>query len=80
MADKILKQQKPDLNYQQLQMLQLFSNPMSEEDFKEIRRTIVKVLSKKIDIEMEELEKEKGWTSKTYEEWGKGHIRISSQK
>jgi len=33
------------------------------------------MLSKNIDNEMERLAIEKGWTEKTYEQWGKEHLR-----
>ncbi len=66
------------LNQQQLDMLRLFQNPMPEQDYVEIKRVIVKALAKNIDTEMELLEKEKGWTEQTYEDWGKEHVRTSS--
>ncbi len=62
------------LNQQQLDMLRLFQNPMPEQDQVEIKRVIVKALAKNIDTEMELLEKEKGWTEQTYEDWGKEHL------
>lgn len=68
------------LNPQQQDMLRLFKNPMSESDYIEIKRFIVKKLSKNIDEEMERLEKEKGWTQETYEQWGKEHLRIPYHK
>lgn len=68
------------LNPQQQDMLRLFKSPMPEKDYNEVRRFVVKTLAKNIDSEMERLEKEKGWTSETYEQWGKEHIRSSSQK
>ena len=46
--DNALKD-KFSLNEQQLQMLNLFKKPMSEADYEEIRRTIVKVLARNID-------------------------------
>jgi len=68
------------LNAQQQDMLRLFKNPMSESDYTEIKRFIVKRLSKNIDDEMERLEKERGWSQETYEQWGKEHLRIPYQK
>lgn len=56
------------LNQQQQVMLTLFKTPMPEPDYTEIKRFIVKVLSKNIDDEMERLEKEKGWSQETYEQ------------
>lgn len=63
------------LNSQQQDMLRLFKNPMSESDYTEVKRFIVKKLAENIDNEMERLEKEKGWTQETYEQWGKEHLR-----
>lgn len=53
---------------------------MSESGYTEIRRFIVKKLAENIDGEMERLEKEKGWTQETYEQWGKEHLRTPYQK
>lgn len=68
------------LNQQQQDMLRLFKSPMPEPDYDEIKRFIVKMLAKNIDDEMERLEKEKGWTQETYEQWGREHIRTPYQK
>lgn len=68
------------LNQQQQDMLRLFKNPMPEPDYTEIKRFIVKMLSKNIDDEMERMEKEKGWSQETYEQWGREHIRTPYQK
>lgn len=80
MAQDISLKQQPSLNEQQLQMLNLFKRPMSDDDFNEIKRAVVKVLAKNIDEEMERLEKEKGWTAETYEEWGTEHLRTPYKK
>lgn len=63
------------LNEQQLDMLRLFKNPLSEEDYKEIKKFVVRILARNIDNHMERLEKEKEWTEETYEQWGKEHMR-----
>lgn len=68
------------LNEQQLEMLRLFQNPLPEPDFQEVKRFVVKILARNIDEEMERLEKEKGWTKETYEQWGKEHIRSPYKK
>lgn len=68
------------LNEQQLQMLQLFKNPMPEEDFLQMKRLAVHLLAKKLDAEMERLEGEKGWTGETYEQWGAEHMRTPTKK
>jgi len=41
-------------------MLRLLQNPLSEQDFNDIKRFVVKILARNIDEEMERLEKEKG--------------------
>jgi hypothetical protein len=68
------------LNQQQLDMLRLFQSPMNEHDYNEIKRFVVKTLAKNIDDEMESMEKEKGWTQETYEQWGREHMRIPYKK
>ena len=75
-----LSEDIPRLNQQQLDMLRLFQSPMPEQDYNEIKRFVVKTLAKNIDDEMERLEKEKGWTQETYEQWGKEHMRTPYKK
>jgi hypothetical protein len=61
-------------------MLQLFKNPMPQEDYDQIKRLAVKILAKNIDEEMSTLEKKNGWTVETYEQWGKEHLRTPYKK
>jgi hypothetical protein len=68
------------LNQQQLDMLRLFQIPMPEQDYNEIKRFVVKTLANNIDDEMERMEKVKGWTQETYEQWGKEHMRTPYKK
>jgi hypothetical protein len=75
-----LMQNSTRLNTQQLEMLRLFVHPMPEKVYDEIKRFVVKMLAENIDVEMERLEKEKGWTQETYEQWGKEHLRTSYKK
>ena len=75
MPEDNLTQNPTRLNVQQLEMLQLFEHPMPEKAYDEIKRLIVKTLAENVDAEMEKLEKEKGWTQETYEQWGKEHMR-----
>ena len=77
---KDLSQESTKLNQQQQDMLRLFKIPMPEEDYNEIKKFVVKTLAKNIDDEMERLEKEKGWTQETYEQWGKEHMRTPYKK
>ena len=77
---QIQEQYSPQLNSQQLEMLRLFKNPMAENDYNEIKRLAVKILAQNIDSEMDKLENENGWTSLTYEQWGKEHLRTTFKK
>ena len=61
-------------------MLRLFEHPMPDKAYDEIKRFVVKILTEKVDVEMERLEKEKGWTPDTYEQWGKEHLRTPYKK
>jgi hypothetical protein len=53
---------------------------MPEADYHEITRFIVKTVAKNIDDQMEQLEKEKGWTNETYEQLGKEPMRTPYKK
>ena len=75
MPEDNLTQNPTRLNVQQLEMLRLFERPMPEKAYDEIKRLVVKTLAENVDAEMEKLEKEKGWTQETYEQWGKEHLR-----
>ena len=77
---QIQEQYSHQLNSQQLEMLRLFKNPMAEKDYNEIKRLAVKILAQNIDSEMDKLEYENGWTSLTYEQWGKEHLRTTFKK
>lgn len=77
---EILAQSPTRFNEQQLQMLNLLKRPMPEEDYKEVKRLIVKILAKRADEELEKLEKERGWTAETYEQWSKEHLRTPYKK
>lgn len=80
MQDDNVMQGPTRLNEQQLDMLRLFKNPLSEEDYKEIKKFVVRILGRNIDNEMERLEKEKEWTEETYEQWGKEHMRTPHKR
>lgn len=79
MASYTSKKQS-SLNNQQLQMLKIFKTPMSNEDFTEVKRFIVRILAKNIDTEMTILEEENNWNADTYEQWGKEHLRTPYHK
>lgn len=61
-------------------MLHLFKDPMPVEDFLQMKSLAVQLPAKKVDEEMERLEKEKGGTQETYEQWGKEQMRTPYKK
>lgn len=63
------------LNEQQITMLRLFKSPLPEEDFLQMRKLAVKLLSKKLDEVVEDWEEKKGIKAKDYKELSKGHFR-----
>ena len=68
------------LNDQQMLMLRLLKNPLPEEDFVQMRRLAVKLLSKRMDESVDKWETENGITEDTYEKLSQGHFRSSSPK
>lgn len=68
------------LNEQQLHMLQLFKNPMSEEDFLQMKRLAIQLLAKQLDKATGEWEKENNITPEYYEELSKQHFRSSPEE
>jgi hypothetical protein len=63
------------LNEQQIMMLRLLKTSMPEDDFIQIRRLAVKLLSKQINETIEEWENKNNITADTYEHWSKMHFR-----
>ena len=72
---EILSQNPTRLNEQQLQMLRLFKEPMPEEDYNLIKREILFLKAKAIDMELEQWEKENNISADDYERWSKEHFR-----
>ncbi|HVW16462.1 MAG TPA: hypothetical protein VHB54_21700 [Mucilaginibacter sp.] len=68
------------LNEQQLLMLRLLKKPMPEDDFLQIRRLAVKLLSRQADETIEEWEAKNNITKETYERQSKKHFRSPSAK
>lgn len=68
------------LNQQQQDMLRLFKTPMPDEDYIQMRRLAVQLLSKQLDTKVEAWEKEKGINEEYYDNLIKKHIRKSSPK
>lgn len=63
------------LNEQQLLMLRLFKKPLPDEDFKQIRRLAVKLLSQQMDAMIDKWEEENNITPEYYDKLSKGHFR-----
>ena len=72
MANEIIP---ASLNEQQVMMLRLLKNPLPEDDFLQIRRLAVKLLSKQLDEEVDKWELENGITEESYGALSKGHFR-----
>ena len=72
---EILSQHPTRLNEQQLQMLRLFKEPMSDEDYKLIKKQILFLKAKTIDAELEQWEKDNNISAEDYEHWSKEHFR-----
>lgn len=67
------------LNEQQVMMLRLLKKPMREDDFIQIRRLAVKLLSKQIDEAVEDWENKNNITEADYETLSKAHFRSASK-
>lgn len=68
----------PRLNEQQVMMLRLLKKPLPEEDFVQMRRLAVKLLSKQIDDVVDKWEIDNDVTEETYEKLSKAHFRSKS--
>ncbi|WP_295652422.1 hypothetical protein [uncultured Mucilaginibacter sp.] len=66
------------LNEQQVMMLRLLKNPLPEQDFLEMRRLAVKLLSKQLDEAIEDWEEKEGIKASDYEDLKNGHFRSMS--
>jgi capsid portal protein len=63
------------LNEQQILMLRLLKTPLPNEDFQQIRRLAVKLLSRQLDELTEDWENKNTITSEQYDKMAKGHFR-----
>ena len=63
------------LNEQQVLMLRLLKNPLPEKDFLQMRKLAVKLLSKQLDVVVEDWEDKQNIKPDDYEKLGKGHFR-----
>ena len=59
-------------------MLRLLKNPLPEQDFLEMRRLAVKLLSKQLDEAIEDWEEKEGIKASDYEDLKNGHFRSMS--
>lgn len=53
----------------QIELLQLYSQNVSEEDLVEIKRLLAKYFAERASDEMDKLWDEQGWTNETMDEW-----------
>lgn len=60
---------KMPLNKAQIEILKLFSRPMSEEDLQEIKTLLVKHLAEKLTQRVDNISKEKGYTQEDFNSW-----------
>lgn len=67
-----------NLNDQQVMMLRLLKNPLPEEDFVQMRKLAVKLLSKQLDETLDKWELENDISEEAYEKLSKAHFRSSS--
>lgn len=68
------------LNQQQQDMLRLFKDLMPEEDYIQIRRLAVQLLSKQLDAKVDSWEAEKGVTQQYYDQLSQQHLRKTHPK
>lgn len=68
------------LNQQQQDMLRLFKNPMPDEDYNQMRRLAVQLLSKQLDNKLDAWENEKGVTTQDYDQLAQKHLRKPTSK
>jgi hypothetical protein len=68
------------LNQQQQDMLRLFKNPMPDEDYIQMRRLAVQLLSKQLDNSLDSWENEKGVTTQDYDQLAQQHLRKPTSK
>jgi len=60
---------KMPLNKTQLEILKLFSQPLSEDDLREIKSLLVKHLSEKLTRKIDRISEQKKYTQKDFDNW-----------
>ena len=68
------------LNKTQLEILNMFSRELAEEDLIEVKRIFVKYLSEKAKKLADRVWEEKGWTNEDMERLSRQHMRSSSKQ
>ncbi|MBK8566023.1 MAG: hypothetical protein IPN76_22450 [Saprospiraceae bacterium] len=66
---------KQPLTNAQLEILGLFSENLSEQDMKDLHQWLLEFRYRRLQNTLNQVADEKGWTEKTFEEWGKAHLR-----
>ena len=68
------------LNKTQLEILNMFSRELAEEDLVEVKRIFIKYLSEKAKKLADQVWEEKGWTNEDMERLSRQHMRSSSEQ
>lgn len=64
-----MKDLKMQLNSTQIEILKLFSQPLNENDLKEIKSLLVNHLSTKLTQKIDTISTQKGYTQKDFDNW-----------
>jgi hypothetical protein len=59
----------PPLNKTQIEILKLFSQPISDEELKEIKDLLVRHFSGKLTRKVEDISIKKGYTQEDFDRW-----------
>jgi len=60
---------KTVLNKTQLEILKLFSKPLSDEELQEIKKVLVNHLSQKLSKKINDISNKKGYTAEDFSNW-----------
>ena len=66
---------KQPLTNAQLEILALFSENLSEQELNDLHQWLLEFRYRRLQKTLDQLAVEKGWTEKTFEEWGKTRFR-----
>jgi GINS complex protein len=68
----------PSLNQAQLEVLKLMVNiPSTEEDIAELKKLLLEYLYNRAMKIVADVDKEKGYTQETFEQWKNEHMRVN---